>query len=298
MDFLTLKNKIENYKSNYSVKVIGYSHFNREIFAVERVLNPRVSTAILVAGTHAREHITTDLLCKMLDENLFDEISDFNVSFILMANPDGVELSCNGLTSAPKKYRKKLLQINGESCDFSMWKANGIGVDLNNNFDAGFGENKHADEPAPQGYPGKFAESEPETKAIVNYIKNSNAFLVLTYHSKGEEIYFNFFQSNELLNRDSLIAENFSKSTGYAIKNVENSSSGGLKDFCVQKLKIPSLTIEVGNDNLSHPISKEFLPEIFERHKNVAKDCIFAYNVFNKTRGADDVSRKIHEDGN
>jgi len=65
-------------------------------------------------------------------------------------------------------------------------------------------------------------------------------------------------------------------------KNVENVSCGGYKDYCVSKLKIPSLTIEVGSDNLLHPIDEKHLDEIFYRHKNIAKDLKFSYNVFNQ----------------
>ena len=48
----------------------------------------------------------------------------------------------------------------------------------------------------------------------------------------------------------------------------------------MQTLKIPALTIEVGSDELSHPIGEEFLEEIYEKHKDIANDLIFAYNVY------------------
>ena len=105
-------------------------------------------------------------------------------------------------------------------------------------------------------------------------------FLTVSYHTKGEEIYYNFFQKKGHKKRDKLIAEQFARSTGYLIKNVEKVSSGGYKDWCVQKLGIPALTIEVGSDDLTHPIKAIHLQEIFERNKMVAKDTQFAYNVF------------------
>ena len=79
-----------------------------------------------------------------------------------------------------------------------------------------------------------------------------------------------------------MIAKRFSKSTGYKIRNVEKVSSGGFKDWCIERLKIPALTIEVGRDDLVHPISEGFLDEIYFKHKNVAKDLQFAYNEFVK----------------
>lgn len=284
MDYKTLCKKIENYKNNYHVRVIGKSLFGRKIYAVEKINSSRFSTAVFVSSIHARENISTDLVCKFLDEHLFDKIKTFNLCFILMANPDGVELSINGIVSAPKKRRDFLLEING-SDDFSLWKANGRGVDLNNNFDANFGSNTHSNFPASSGYAGKRVESEKETRAIVKFIKKIRPFFCVAYHTKGEEIYYNFFQDKKELERDSLIANVFAHSTGYAIKNVEKTSSGGLKDYLVQSLKIPAITIELASDDLSHPIKEENLPDIFLRNKNIANDLIKAYNIFNKFKG-------------
>ena len=281
MDYSTLLKKLKTYKEKYKVYSIGKTEFNRDIFAVEVRKNQSFSTAFLIASIHARENITSDLLCRMLDENLFDEIQNFNVVLLPMANPDGVELCCHGLNSVNKKYHKNLLEINKGDSDFSLWKANARGVDLNNNFDANFGTNIGSNIPSSSGYAGKFAESEFETKALLEFTKNIKPFFTVSYHSKGEEIYYNFFQNKKELERDTIIANRFANSTGYTIKNSESTSSGGYKDFCVQKLKISSITIEVGNDNLSHPISKKYLDIIFERHKTIAKDLEFAYNVYN-----------------
>ena len=278
MDYLSLLNKIEKYKHSFDVKIIGKSLFGRNIFAVEKTLNKDFATAIFVASIHAREHITTDLLCKMIDEGLFDEIKNFNIVFVLMANPDGVELVTHGLESAPKQFQKHLLSMNNGSNDFLLWKANGRGVDLNNNFDACFARHVNSKKPASQGFVGEFAESEPESKALADFSRKIKLFLSISYHSKGEEIYYNFYQEKRRLICDEKIAQRFAKSTGYLIKNVEDSSSGGFKDFCIDKLNIAALTIEVGSDELMHPISNKYLDEIFEKHKQVAKDLEFAYN--------------------
>ena len=147
MDYETLLQKINEYSINFEIKCLGYTNFGRKILAVERNLNKDFATAIFVGGMHAREYITTDLLCRFLDEKVFDEIDSFNVSLILMANPDGVELVKHGIESVPESSRKKVLEINRNSCDFSMWKANGIGEDINNNFDSNFGTNFHSKNP-------------------------------------------------------------------------------------------------------------------------------------------------------
>jgi g-D-glutamyl-meso-diaminopimelate peptidase len=284
MDYESMLVEAVGLPHEYKIKVIGKTKYKRKIIAVERVLNKAFDTAIFLSSIHARENITTDLVLEMIKRGCFDEIKDLNLAFILMANPDGVKLQNVGLRAFPKKDRKKLVEMNGGSEDFSMWKANARGVDINNNFDARFGTNVGSKKPASQGFVGKCASSEKETKAIVKYTRKIKPFMTVSYHSKGEEIYYNFFQRGDRLKRDKLVADMFAKITGYKIKNVEKSSSGGYKDWCVQKLKIPALTIEVGSDELLHPIGRENLEEIFDKNKNVAKAVEFAYNVVRKTK--------------
>ena len=284
MNYSELLKKLTNLDKDYLVRVIGKTKFNRKIIAVERIVDESFSTAIFLSSIHARENITTDLLLEMVENKLFDKIDKFNLSFIVMANPDGVELQSGGLDRFPKRWQKKLVSMNGGSKDFSMWKANAKGVDLNNNFDARWGTNKHSLVPSSQGFVGTKVFSEKESKAISKYTKKMNPFITISYHTKGEEIYFNFFQDEKRLVRDELIAKRFASSTGYIIRNVEKSSSGGYKDWCVQKLKIPALTLELGSDELSHPISNENLSSIFEKNKSIAFDLEYAYNVFEKSR--------------
>ena len=112
MNYCELVSKINEYKRTFNVRVIGKTIFKRKIFAVEKILNKNFHTAFFVSSVHAREFISTDLVCKMIDDGLFDNIENFNLSFILMANPDGVELCKNGVCSAPKKYRKMLFLHN------------------------------------------------------------------------------------------------------------------------------------------------------------------------------------------
>lgn len=284
MRYFELLERLTHLDKSYIVKVIGKTKFNRKIFAVEKVLDKSFSTAIFISSIHARENITTDLVFEMIDKKLFDDIDKFNLAFIVMANPDGVEIQSGNIQSFSKRHQKKLLKMNNGSSDFSLWKANAFGVDLNNNFDARWGTNVHSKVPSSQGFVGKKPFSELETKSICRYTKKMKPFITISYHTKGEEIYFNFFQNKKNLLRDEKIAKRFSESTGYKIKNVEKVSSGGYKDWCVEKLKIPALTIEVGSDDLSHPISKENLSEIFEKNKSIAFDLCFAYNELEKSR--------------
>lgn len=284
MDYVELLKRLSLLDKSYKVKVIGKTKLNRKIFAVEKILNESFSTAIFVSSIHARENITSDLVFEMIEKGAFDKIEKFNLSFIVMANPDGVEIQNGKLQNFSKHRQKKIVKMNNGSNDFSMWKANAFGVDLNNNFDAKWGTNVHSKIPSSQGFVGKKPFSENETKTIMKYTKKMKPFITISYHTKGEEIYFNFFQKSSYLARDEKIAKRFADSTGYKVVNVEEVSSGGFKDWCIEKLKIPALTIEVGSDDLSHPITKENLSEIFEKNKSIAFDLCFAYNEFEKSR--------------
>ena len=82
-------------------------------------------------------------------------------------------------------------------------------------------------------------------------------------------IYYGFSGESESdMTRDRLIGEQLSKVTGYPLLATEN-SAGGYKDWCIRNLKIPSYTIEIGREELPHPIGEENLPEIFEQNKDV-----------------------------
>ena len=281
MIYFELLEKLQKLSKEYKVKVIGKTKFNRKIIAVERTINESFSTAILVAGMHARENISCDVLFEMIERGLFKDINTFNLSFIIMANPDGIELQSGALRNFPADHQEWLININGGS-DFSMWKANAMAVDINNNFDAKWGTNVNSLKESSHGYIGKKPFSEGESKAIARYTRKMKAFITISYHTKGEEIYFNFFQDEKRLKRDEIIANRFAESTGYRIVNVEKCSSGGYKDWCVEKLKIPALTIELGSDELHHPITRENLKEIFDKNKMIASDLEFAYNEFIK----------------
>ena len=124
------------------VEIIGQSVAKRYIYSVNFDFGSQ-KTVIIQAGIHAREYITCDLVCKLIAD--FDKNFTFhklkccpNVIFVPMVNPDGVELCQVGLKSVRNLQKRKfLLSINGP--DFSLYKANLNGVDLNTNFDARWG---------------------------------------------------------------------------------------------------------------------------------------------------------------
>lgn len=196
---------------------------------------------------HAREYITTCLALEQI-EYLSNKPLYATVYFVPAVNIDGIEIC---LKNKP------------------LYKANALGVDLNVNFDAGWGKGEfNSREKADENYIGEYPFCASETKALRDFTLSVNPDLTLSYHAKGEEVYWYFNQGESDKKRDYALAKIIAKSTGYKLKLTPN-SYGGYKDWCISELKIPSFTVEVGADNLSHPIGEENLKEIFDKNKEV-----------------------------
>ena len=283
MDYIGLIKFLKKISKEYVVRAIGKTYLNNNIYAVYYHVSKTKPWAIITAGIHAREHISTDIVCKEIKYfKYFAKNVGYNVAFIPLINPDGANLCKNGLKNVPKTLKKSLLNINN-STDFSLYKANIRGVDLNNNFDANWCD-KHTKTsvPSSQGYYGPMALSEKESRALASFTKQLKPFITISYHMKGEEIYYDFFQTGKNKIRDKMIAEVFADSTGYKIKSTQNFSSGGYKDWCVQKLKIPALTIELGEDKFSHPYPKNQIHNIWAKNKNIFLCLEKALKIYNK----------------
>ncbi len=252
-------------------RVIGKTLFGREIYAVK--VGECAPVGIAQYGIHGREYITA----KLAFAHYAYGLKTGSFWLVLLANPDGALLSQVGIESAPKEERERLLSWNKDSADFSLWKANGRGVDLNVNFAARWGKGvKNTRRAGAENYIGKRAFSEPETRALRDFTREIRPQFTLSYHTKGEEIYWRFHQSTRTYPRDFALATRLSASTGYALKEAKG-SVGGYKDWCVQSLKIPAFTVETGRDTLVHPIDEDGGKEIIERNRSSLDDLIKEY---------------------
>lgn len=228
--------------------VLGYSVKRQPIyyFRVQKTKTPCVVTTYSI---HAREHITSFLALFQIKDFVLNGYAG-TVYFVPLLNPDGVKIALNSIP---------------------LYKANANGVDLNVNFDAEWGKGKsNLRVRGTENYIGTHPFSEPETSSVRDFTLNVKPDVTLSYHCKGEEIYYKFYRSNADIKRDYKLAKAVADVTGYKIKDALG-SVGGYKDWCIQKLKIPSLTIEVGNDRLSHPIGVEHIDDIYKKNKDVIK---------------------------
>ncbi len=245
---------------------IGKSLFNREIFAVK--IGEGTPVGIAQYAMHGREYATAELAFAQYTRGLYKG----SCWLLPLVNPDGALLSEVGLQSAPSSAKKKLLEYNGGREDFTLWKANGRGVDLNVNFPARWGKGaKNVREPASENYIGRAPFSETESRALKQFTEEIRPDYTVSYHAKGEEIYWYFYQSLYTCPRDKRLALALSASTGYPLAYAKN-SVGGYKDWCIERHKIPAFTVEAGSDKYAHPLQGRAVKEMIARNISALYD--------------------------
>ena len=253
--------------------VIGESVFGRKIFALK--IGNGSPVGIAQYAMHGREYATAKLALRHLESG-----TDTGSFWIVpLVNPDGALLSQKGLQSvSDREMKRKLLDWNGDK-DFSQWKANGRGVDLNVNFPARWGKGvKNTFVAGAENYIGKKPFSEPETVALKKFTEEINPDYTISYHTKGEEIYWYFYQSIYACALDKALALALSRSTGYPLR-LAKGSAGGYKDWCIERRKIPAFTVEAGLDTLTHPIQGEGVYDIIIKNERALRDLAKEYKV-------------------
>ena len=263
---------------------VGKSVLGKNILATH-VGNYTGNQIIIQAGIHAREYITSLLLveqARYLHNNQL--ITDGGIYFVFLTNPDGAEISLDGIDSVNCEITKSyLISANNGSLNFSQYKANINLVDLNTNFDANWGEgSQNVFCPSTENFIGFYPNSEREVQNLINLTLKNRPLLTISYHTKGNVIFYGFENQTETdQTRDKKIGETLSEITGYPLILTEN-STGGYKDWCINTLKIPSYTIEVGDESLQHPLGIETLPEIFARNKDIPLIALNLANEYSK----------------
>ncbi len=248
---------------------IGSSFLGRKILCchVGSLKGPQI---LIQGAIHAREYITTLLINRQI-EYMLSRKNNINLSiggiyFIPMSNPDGVDIVFNGTENINCELVKERVNAILESSPKELFKANANLVDLNVNFNADWGKGKfNVNKPASENYVGECFESERETRALVNFVNKIKPALTISYHSKGEVIYYKYKTEKQTLKNAQILARVASLVTGYKTAS-QGASSGGFKDYAMEKLNIPSLTIEVGSDDLTHPLTKKQLPTILQQN--------------------------------
>lgn len=201
---------------------------------------------IVTAAIHARECHTSSVVLRQARDFHSDECGAY---FVPLVNPDGALFFENGYT-----FGKRLLECN--ALRRREWKANADGVDLNTHFDALWGRgacNKRVI--GPSDFIGDAPQSAPEARALVELTKSVMPNATVSYHCMGGELYWEFFQSGVIRRRDEAFAAAVAEHIG--VKKVDGhlNSAGGYKDYCVDALGIPAVTVELIASG-SHPFAR------------------------------------------
>ena len=283
MDWSQLMNSVERLSLQYdflTVLELGKSILGKSI-PLLRIGQGRRS-ALYVGAHHGMEWITSMILLLFVDEicqafhqkrTMFRQsipllLEQYTVTVIPMLNPDGVDYQIHGINSENPLYNR-VLSMNRGNHDFSRWQANARGVDLNHNYDAGFREYKQMEAEkgipcgAPTLYSGQEPESEPEVRALCDYIRfQMDLRLVLTLHTQGEELFYK--SHGYLIEGTQASVEKLSSLTGYHLSEATGTAAfGGLTDWCITKQQIPSITMECGKG--VNPLPSSSLFPIYSR---------------------------------
>ncbi|PLR76500.1 peptidase M14 [Bacillus sp. V3-13] len=266
-DFNTLSTDIEKLLNVYpfiNINTIGDSVLGKPIQEIRLGRGRR--KVHMNASFHANEWITTAILMSFLNTyllsltnmnpvrginsmNIYDSV---DLSIVPMVNPDGVDLV---VTGPPEEVSARVIKINRGSTDFTGWKANINGVDLNNQFPANWEieEARKPKSPAPRDYPGEAPLTEPEAVVMEELARERSFDRLLAFHTQGKEFYWGYEGSEPPESR--IIANEFARVSGYhAVQYVD--SHAGYKDWFIQEFRRPGFTIELGKGINPLPLSQ------------------------------------------
>ncbi|NLP52719.1 M14 family metallocarboxypeptidase [Bacillus sp. RO1] len=259
---------------------IGKSVDGRDIYAVRL---GKGQTEILLSGSqHAREHMTTNLLMEMLETyttsmhtatsfagfNTKSVLQNTSIWFVPMINPDGVMLVQQGAKSA--KNPQQVLSINKNNPDFSAWKANIRGVDLNRQYPANWNRIDSPSAPSHKNYKGKSPLSEPEALAMYRFVLSRDFKTLMDYHSSGELIYWYYEQSGAQYDRDYKLAQDMARITGYnAVDPRLTPGDGAFSDWFTMHYKRPGFTPEISPYVYEKPVPIGNFNTIWSQNKSI-----------------------------
>lgn len=274
--FAALLNDIRTLREAYpfiELREIGNSVMGKQL--LELKIGRGLKRVHYNGSVHANEWITTPVLMEFMNDYalaltngtpinglaMYPYYEQTTLSVVPMVNPDGVDLVINGAPSE-EPYRSEVLQINNGNTNFSNWKANIRGVDLNNQFPAlwEIEAERKPKQPSPRDFPGYEPLSEPESIALAQLTREGDFEKVLSLHTQGQVIYWGFegLEPPE----SEIIVEEFARVSGYEpIRYVD--SYAGYKDWFIQDWRRPGFTIELGKGTNPLPLSQ--FPEIYQR---------------------------------
>uniref|UniRef100_A0AC35TQZ6 ShKT domain-containing protein n=1 Tax=Rhabditophanes sp. KR3021 TaxID=114890 RepID=A0AC35TQZ6_9BILA len=252
------------------VQPIGTTHEGRQIALIKIGTNKRSNKpAIWIdGGIHAREWVSPSTVLYFIDmlvnqyehqqdiRNLVDSIDWYIVP---MLNPDGQEHSRSSTDPETRLWRKNRSPQQCITVNTGLFTPPRTsccqGVDLNRNFDWYFGIYGSSTDPCSEIYQGKHAFSEPETRAVRDFVGKLNGQVksFMTFHSYSSLLFYSFGHSKNVYPTDvedlkstglraaealrKLYGTQYKVGTG-AVSHLLYPASGGSEDWAKGKMGI------------------------------------------------------------
>ena len=256
------------------ISSIGTSELGRDI-PVMIVGNPAASKHILMQGAiHGREYLTGWLLMAIMDRSLSANLLDENVCYhiIPIVNPDGVIISQTQELNALQKqiYQQDLANSYvdiGQAEYAEQWKANALGIDLNRNFPSGWENCNDRTAPSSSRYQGESPLCAAESKALADYTQSRPFDATLSFHSHGSVLYYQYGDNGAVNQVSYQLAQAVQSQTGYVPVFEDNTPGAGYKDWAIDALGIPSITVEIGSSQT--PLENRDIYNTFSRFEGL-----------------------------
>lgn len=239
-----------------TLKSIGKSIEGRDIWALR--VSGRLDVAdqlpgsIFMGGHHAREHLSVETPLRIIedilnrygneDARIMALLDGRDLHFIPAVNPDGLEFDI--ATGSYKYWRKNRAQNRNGS----------YGVDLNRNYGHGWGTGGSSSDPNSDVYMGPSAFSEPETRAIRDYVEaNKNLTVLLSFHTFSQLILYPWGAKYDGIENSNdrqvheVMAKKMSEWNGYTPQQASDLyvASGDTTDWSYGTHRIISFTFEL-----------------------------------------------------
>lgn len=255
-DILRMKSE---YKKMIKVKNAGYSEEGRQLPVI---IIGTGKTKIFMCGTHhAREYITSAYLMYTIDTFIQSAIlgksfGEYEIRKLLskctlhvmpMVNPDGTRLVQGGLRAVQNPQKVASMKMIMPS--YPEWKANVNGVDLNRQYPA-LWEKKNVvvNEPASELFNGYEYASEPEVKAVMDYCRKNPFSVSVSFHTKGEIIYWADANTERSITSAKSFAERIAGVCGYELMPTSQDPgtyAAGFENWFRQEFLKPGLLVEL-----------------------------------------------------
>lgn len=176
-------------------------------------------------------------LLDYLDANPTAVPENLTVTVIPSANPDGV------YKVTGKNGRFTSVDVSTDKEILASGRFNANNVDLNRNFDCKWKSESTWQDKIVSG--GKSVFSEPESRAIRNFVLENNPVAVVFWHSQSGAVYASQCEKG-ILPETLNIMNAYSKASGYkAVKTFNAYATSGDSEGWLASIGVPAITVEL-----------------------------------------------------